>query len=160
MSVEMVIDAFIVAMPIYEISKLQMRTGKKIGIASVFGVGLFVIVTGVIRVILTYTSNPVTLDMYSDVVWYNVNDGAAFLGACMPTYLPMLVFLRKKVSQYGSSIRGRISSGSARSDTRHAVELKEPGSSRDRNGDIKANDGESEVYMLSMTSSRRASSQQ
>ncbi|KAL9095886.1 MAG: hypothetical protein Q9165_001883 [Trypethelium subeluteriae] len=66
MSLEMVLDAIIIAMPIYEISKLQMPTSRKIGIASVFAVGIFVLVTGVIRVVITYTSNPVSRKLHQD----------------------------------------------------------------------------------------------
>ncbi|KAL9076205.1 MAG: hypothetical protein Q9157_003762 [Trypethelium eluteriae] len=114
-----------------------------------------VIVTAVIRVVLTYTSNPVTLDMYSDVVWYNMNDGAAFLGACMPTYLPMVMAAKRKVLEYGNSIRFRLSSGTGRSDTNGVAKIKESVSSRGRKLDQKFDDEGSEVYILPTVSPRR-----
>ncbi|GAP91521.1 putative integral membrane protein [Rosellinia necatrix] len=93
--VEAVIDIAIILLPIPIIVRLRLNRGKKFGIAGVFLVGIFVIVSGIVKVILSYAPNSREPSFSQTQVWTTVHSCTGIVCACLPVCWPLLKFLGK-----------------------------------------------------------------
>jgi len=104
MPFEVALDTAILALPVREVINLQMPIRRKILVSLIFLLGGFVIITGIVRVVETYTRSPGALDQGVDMFWYNIHIGTAFICACAPTYTPLVSKFIEVGSSFWSSI--------------------------------------------------------
>ncbi|KAI1079501.1 hypothetical protein F5B20DRAFT_166674 [Whalleya microplaca] len=100
---DLLTDFIIMFMPVPLIWKLHMPTKKKIGVTSIFMVGLFTIGTGIARMyiylVTSYDkeSNP---DFIADftlfILWSEIEANVAIIVCCMPTLGPVIGNLRDR----------------------------------------------------------------
>ncbi|KAF1842706.1 uncharacterized protein K460DRAFT_314232 [Cucurbitaria berberidis CBS 394.84] len=125
--ISIVLDIWILVLPLYEIFHLQLSWRKKISVALMFGVGTFVTVVSILRLrslVHFATSTNATWDQTDVVNWSNIEVNVGIICACMPALRVILVrcFPRvfgttKGTSQpyhaYGSRSQGMKRGGSA-----------------------------------------------
>ncbi|KAL8659758.1 MAG: hypothetical protein Q9226_000254 [Calogaya cf. arnoldii] len=99
--VDVVLDGVILTLPLKLISRLQMPYKRKVMLCFVFLVGGFVVVTGIVRTILTCLPDSPNIEL-----WTNVHLGTAVLCACLPTFPPLL----SRFGVLSSTIVSKISS--------------------------------------------------
>ncbi|ROV97415.1 hypothetical protein VMCG_06877 [Cytospora schulzeri] len=104
--INMLNDILVLLIPIPQIWKLQMSVQKRLGVIGVLALGSFVCVASIVRIYylsefmsaldITYVMGPV-------FIWSSVEPSVGILGACMPTFPPLLKLARDKVRKgYGS----------------------------------------------------------
>ncbi|KAI0880336.1 uncharacterized protein GGS22DRAFT_182426 [Annulohypoxylon maeteangense] len=82
--VEALIDVLILAMPIRLVVGLQMNTSKKIAVAAVFLLGLFVILSGLVKVAFSYVPGSRNPSFSKTEVWTTVHCCTGVICACLP----------------------------------------------------------------------------
>ncbi|CBF78469.1 hypothetical protein AN7395.2 [Aspergillus nidulans FGSC A4] len=91
--VNIIVDVVMVAMPIYEVSKLNLSQRKKIGVAVMFASGLVLTIIGIVRVIVfsqnSSNDNP-TYEMEALNRWSVIECQIAIICACLPATRAML----------------------------------------------------------------------
>ncbi|KAI8628486.1 hypothetical protein F5Y19DRAFT_476469 [Xylariaceae sp. FL1651] len=102
--VEAVIDVVILLIPVRMVLKLQLNKSKKIAIAGVFLLGAFVILSGIVKVILSYVPGNREPSFNRTEVWTTVHTGTGILCACLPVCWPQFVRLAKLGRSRWSSI--------------------------------------------------------
>ncbi|KAI1827310.1 hypothetical protein F4861DRAFT_403503 [Xylaria intraflava] len=93
--VEAVLDIVILSLPIPVVSRLRVKGGKKYAIVGVFLVGIFVVISGVVKVILSYQPNSRDPSFNQTQIWTTVHLCTGIICACMPVCWPLLVSLGK-----------------------------------------------------------------
>ncbi|KAI1430528.1 hypothetical protein GGR50DRAFT_701562 [Xylaria sp. CBS 124048] len=93
--VEALIDVLILLLPIPIVTKLQVKGSKRWGIVGVFLVGIFVIISGIVKTILSYMPNSREPSFYKTQLWTTVHSCTGIICACMPVCWPLLVSLGK-----------------------------------------------------------------
>lgn len=93
--VEALIDVAILLLPIPVITHLRLNKGKKYGIAGVFLVGIFVIVSGIVKVVLSYAPNSREPSFGQTQVWTTVHACTGIICACLPVCWPLINMVRK-----------------------------------------------------------------
>ncbi|OTB08993.1 hypothetical protein M426DRAFT_130333 [Hypoxylon sp. CI-4A] len=93
--VEAFIDILIIIMPIRAVLGLQLNRGKKIGVVSVFLLGVFVIASGLIKVALSYSPGNRNPSFGRTEVWTTVHCCTTIICACLPVCWPLLGLLKK-----------------------------------------------------------------
>ncbi|KAI4137181.1 MAG: hypothetical protein L6R39_007432 [Caloplaca ligustica] len=88
--IEVVLEIAILVLPIRAVSKLQLSLKKKLLCTSIFALGGFVIITGIIRIVKVYKVTGVEVDLTQGDIWLNVHLGTAIICACLPTYRPLI----------------------------------------------------------------------
>ncbi|KAL4893256.1 hypothetical protein BDV59DRAFT_201845 [Aspergillus ambiguus] len=92
--VNIVVDAVMVVMPIYEVSKLNLSRQKKIGVVLMFASGLILTVVGIVRVVVfsqnSSKQNP-TYEMEALNRWSVIECQIAIICACLPASRAMLI---------------------------------------------------------------------
>ncbi|KAI1382424.1 hypothetical protein F4677DRAFT_452129 [Hypoxylon crocopeplum] len=117
-------DFIIMFMPVPLIWKLQMPTRKKVGITSIFMVGLFTIGAGIARMyiyLVTSYDKEDNLDFIANftlfILWSEIEANVAMVVCCMPTLAPVIGKVNNSIgSLLDSSHPGRwtlLSSGRA-----------------------------------------------
>ncbi|KAF1937174.1 hypothetical protein EJ02DRAFT_386148 [Clathrospora elynae] len=104
--INVVLDMWMLALPLYEVFQLQMSTRKKLSVAVMFCVGTFVTVVSILRlkslVKFAVSSNP-TWDQAEVIHWSNIEINTGIICACLPAVRVVLV--RMFPSILGSSSR-------------------------------------------------------
>ncbi|KAI1486513.1 hypothetical protein F5X96DRAFT_654715 [Biscogniauxia mediterranea] len=93
--VEAFIDLLIIALPIRAVSKLRLNKGKKIAVTAVFLLGIFVILSGLVKVILSYVPGSREPSFGRTEVWTTVHCCTGIICACLPVCWPLFVRLAK-----------------------------------------------------------------
>ncbi|KAI1454243.1 hypothetical protein F4805DRAFT_328688 [Annulohypoxylon moriforme] len=88
--VETIIDVLIIAMPIRLVIGLQMNRSKKIAVVIVFLLGLFVILSGLVKVILSYAPGNREPAFARTEVWTTVHCCTGVICACLPICWPLI----------------------------------------------------------------------
>ncbi|KAH7323217.1 CFEM domain-containing protein [Stachybotrys elegans] len=93
-------DVWMLALPLSQISSLNLHWKKKVEVGAMFGVGLFVTAVSIIRlktlVGFSSTHNP-TWDQYGVVVWSTIEINVGIICACMPAMRVILARLFPRV---------------------------------------------------------------
>ncbi|KAI5918014.1 hypothetical protein F4810DRAFT_693973 [Camillea tinctor] len=91
--VEAFIDVLIIALPIRAVSRLRLNRSKKIAVTAVFLLGVFVIISGVVKVILSYVPGSREPSFGRTEVWTTVHCCTGIICACLPVCWPLFVRL-------------------------------------------------------------------
>ncbi|KAL6702742.1 hypothetical protein ACN47E_000976 [Coniothyrium glycines] len=95
-----ILDIWMLALPLYEVFRLQMSWRKRVSVALMFFVGTFVTIVSIIRLrfLVTFAkgNNP-TWDQSDVVNWSNIEINVGILCTCMPTLRMMLVRLSPRI---------------------------------------------------------------
>ncbi|KAJ5112368.1 hypothetical protein N7532_000413 [Penicillium argentinense] len=115
--VNIFVDAIMILMPVYEVSKLQMPTRKKFTVALMFVVGSVLTIIAIIRVIVFWNNRwgiNQTLGLYPLIHWSVIECQIAVLCACLPAsraligrWFPNLLGSSRRT--YGSTAPGNWS---------------------------------------------------
>ncbi|KAI1758776.1 hypothetical protein GGR53DRAFT_205421 [Hypoxylon sp. FL1150] len=94
---DVITDVFILAMPIYWTSRLQMTLSKKLAVCGVFLLGALVIAAGAVRlaIFIQQTNNPyLNADgighLTTEIYWSMIEMGISVVAACLPAIWPLL----------------------------------------------------------------------
>ncbi|CAG9982271.1 unnamed protein product [Clonostachys byssicola] len=98
---ESVIDFLIIIMPVRVVYRLRMSRGRKIAVVAVFLLGVFVIMSGVVKVILSYIPGSRNPDFSLTALWTTVHVCTGIICACLPVCWP--VFVRMSRFRFSSS---------------------------------------------------------
>ncbi|VUC24071.1 unnamed protein product [Clonostachys rosea] len=115
----LLVDVIILALPVSEIGRLQLSTGKKWFVACIFLLGGLVCVASIARITFLYhPSSPEVVTLPESMLTASVQLGIAILCACLPAYGPALKVLRQGVSQaklsLGMSVSKRYTSDNSK----------------------------------------------
>ncbi|KAK7739763.1 hypothetical protein SLS53_005733 [Cytospora paraplurivora] len=105
--INMINDIIVLMIPIPQIWKLQMSVRKRLGVIGILTLGSFVCVASIVRIY--YLSSfmnavDVTYLMGPIFIWSSVEPSVGILGACMPTFPPLIRLAKTKATQgYGNS---------------------------------------------------------
>ncbi|KAH6689647.1 hypothetical protein F5X68DRAFT_274766 [Plectosphaerella plurivora] len=104
-----VLDIWMLAVPLTQIRRLRMHWKKKVGVGMMFGVGTFITVVSILRLssLLSYANsdNP-TYDQWAVANWSTIEINVGIMCACMPALRGLLVRFFPYVFGSGAS-RGR-----------------------------------------------------
>ncbi|KAF4119510.1 CFEM domain [Geosmithia morbida] len=88
------LDVWILAVPMWELRRLQLHWKKKIGVGFMFSLGAFVTVVSILRlrslIYFSKTDNP-TWQFYDVSLWSDVEVSVAVICACLPAVRLLLV---------------------------------------------------------------------
>lgn len=136
---DVITDVFIIALPIYWTSRLQMTLRKKLAVCGVFLLGAVVVAAGAARlaIFIQQTNNPyLNADgighLTTEIYWSMIEMGISVVAACLPAIWPLLG--KASLESMVHTVRSMFSLESM---TRSA-----PGRSRDETGANGKNDGE------------------
>lgn len=87
---ESVLDLMIILMPIKVVYGLHLSRGRRIAVAAVFLLGAFVIVSGVVKVILSYIPGSRQPDFQPTALWTVVHVCTGIICACLPVCWPLI----------------------------------------------------------------------
>ena len=88
--IEVLLELTILILPIRELYQLQLSLDKRALCSTIFALGGFVIITGIVRIIKVYKPSGSDVDLTQGDIWLNVHLGTAIICACMPTYRPLI----------------------------------------------------------------------
>ncbi|CAG8959455.1 hypothetical protein HYFRA_00001353 [Hymenoscyphus fraxineus] len=104
-ALSILLDAWMLALPMSQLATLQLHWKKKIGVAMMFMVGAFVTVISILRlrtlVIFGSSQNP-TWDNYEVGVWSDLEINVGIICTCMPCLRLLLVRMFPKI--FGGSV--------------------------------------------------------
>ncbi|QSZ30609.1 hypothetical protein DSL72_000166 [Monilinia vaccinii-corymbosi] len=133
------LDVVILALPFFVIRDLHVPVRKKVLLFLVFWFGGFVIVTCILRI--AYSYQPYDREHFSGFStaneWLMIEEGGAILGACVPTFRPILKAcfkLPKFLNDWLSSATGPSAPVPARFSNAHLRNKKPPSQSKDERG--------------------------
>ncbi|EAU37567.1 predicted protein [Aspergillus terreus NIH2624] len=113
-------DVAILTLPIYPISKLRLSRAKKVALAVIFGLGLFVCVTSIIRT-TTLAESAESTDPTSGpipaTIWSVIEANVGIICACLPVYKQPLQYLLPKLFGNSQQNTGPPSGGKSRRKT-------------------------------------------
>ncbi|UPX11262.1 uncharacterized protein EKO05_0001876 [Ascochyta rabiei] len=99
--ISIVLDVWMLVLPLYEVFRLQLSWRKKISVAIMFLVGTFVTVVSCLRLqsLVTFaaSSNP-TWDEVQVINWSNIEVNVGIICACLPTLRVMLMKIFPKIT--------------------------------------------------------------
>ncbi|KAF4990483.1 hypothetical protein FGRMN_8440 [Fusarium graminum] len=107
-AVSIIMDFWMLAIPLLQLFKLQMKWQRKVAVALMFLVGTFVTVVSVIRLryLITFgnSSNP-TWDSFEAIYWTSIETNVGIWCVCMPDLRILIrkVFPKIRTSQGSSS---------------------------------------------------------
>ncbi|KAG9188469.1 hypothetical protein G6011_02392 [Alternaria panax] len=125
--ISIILDIWMLALPLYEVFYLQLSWRKKLSVAVMFCVGTFVTVISILRlrslVSFAASANP-TWDQTDVINWSNIEINIGVICACLPALRVILVHLFPKILgttksterpyyAYGSQSHGMNRGGSA-----------------------------------------------
>jgi hypothetical protein len=117
-AVGIAIDLVLLALPIWVIRSKMMNTAKAIRVALIFCVGIFVIITGIVRLsimIRTDFSVDTTFKMVTIAFWTDMEGHVGLWCACFPALQPVVRIvafkcgMRSKVDSYNRNYAGKQS---------------------------------------------------
>ncbi|KAL8836441.1 MAG: hypothetical protein Q9170_002929 [Blastenia crenularia] len=88
--IEVLLELIILILPIRELYQLQLSPKKKMLCSTIFALGSFVIITGIVRLVKVYKPGGADVDLTQGDIWLNVHLGTAIICACLPTYRPLI----------------------------------------------------------------------
>ncbi|KAI0162107.1 hypothetical protein GGR57DRAFT_498452 [Xylariaceae sp. FL1272] len=129
--VDIILDALILALPIWAVSHTQMPVHFRVLVCAIFLVGGFAIITNILRLKYTYRPHAQYVSLANAELWLDVHIFVATTCACLPVYKPLrrrgaLLWTTVK-SWYASSIHLRKSTRTSQKKTEE---------SRDRIGSL------------------------
>ncbi|KAI0184477.1 integral membrane protein [Xylaria flabelliformis] len=139
---EAALDVCILLMPIGVVARLQLSTRKRIAVGSVFLVGVFVILSGLLKAVYGYVPGSRQPSFSKTSLWTTVHSGTGIICACLPVCWPVFVRLVNfKDWKWVQSIQttkrwrsfsswSRLRPGSSRKDSAIGVEDLPPTSGR------------------------------
>ncbi|KAI1084186.1 hypothetical protein F5B20DRAFT_523998 [Whalleya microplaca] len=89
--IEACIDLVIIVVPVRIILRLHMSKRNKVIVVAVFALGVFVIVTGLVKVKLGYVPGGRVPSYMRTTVWTMVHVGMAIVCACLPVCWPLVI---------------------------------------------------------------------
>ncbi|KAL2173740.1 uncharacterized protein P884DRAFT_211066 [Thermothelomyces heterothallicus CBS 202.75] len=92
-------DVVILALPIPQVWKLQLRRPEKVGVTMAFCLGFFVVFASAYRftVLFTYTNTDPTYSLAPTVGWTAIEMSAGIVSACLPTIGPVVGLCARKL---------------------------------------------------------------
>ncbi|KAF4551090.1 CFEM domain-containing protein 1 [Elsinoe fawcettii] len=114
-----VLDLWILAIPIWEIRQLKMHWKKKVGVAVMFGVGTFVTVVSIIRLqtlVEFAKSANATWEFTAVSMWSTIEITVGIICACLPTVRLLVVKLWPRLA--GTTIKSKTTYGQT-ADSKH-----------------------------------------
>ncbi|KAH6644889.1 CFEM domain-containing protein [Boeremia exigua] len=104
-AISIAVDLWMLAIPLFQVAKLNMARKKKIAVSMMFLVGTFVTIVSILRlsslVSFANSVNP-TWDQWDVTHWSIVEINVGIICACMPTFRSLLAGVLPKV--FGSSV--------------------------------------------------------
>ncbi|KAJ4986833.1 CFEM domain-containing protein [Stagonosporopsis vannaccii] len=104
-AISIAVDVWMLAIPLFQVAKLQMSVRKKIAVSLMFVVGTFVTIVSILRlrslVCLAPLTNP-TWDQGDVTLWSIVEINVGTICACMPTFRSLLAKVLPRI--FGSTI--------------------------------------------------------
>ncbi|KAH8897341.1 hypothetical protein GQ53DRAFT_837983 [Thozetella sp. PMI_491] len=88
--VEMVLDIVILTLPIQAVAHMQLSLRRKLTVASIFLLGGFVIITGLLKVILGYSRTGRVPSYSNTEVWATVHAAMTIVCASLPIFKPLV----------------------------------------------------------------------
>ncbi|KAF8861251.1 hypothetical protein BDZ45DRAFT_740577 [Acephala macrosclerotiorum] len=114
-AIGIIVDFMLFALPIWVINSKMMRSAKKMQVIAVFSVGLFVVITGIVRMVflntLLFLADP-TFAMSTIGPWTDLEGHAGLWVASFPALQPLIrmmsykLGLRSALDSYGKSNGG------------------------------------------------------
>ncbi|KAK2596695.1 hypothetical protein QQS21_006210 [Conoideocrella luteorostrata] len=128
-AVSVVIDLWMIGIPLFQIKKLELHWKKKVGAAVMFLTGAFVTVVSILRLqslLYFYSSLNPTWDLWHTAWWSTIEINIGLICACLPTIRLLLVRMWPRV--FGSTInstmaRSRASRGNSMMVRRQQVRI-------------------------------------
>ncbi|KAI0009042.1 hypothetical protein F4779DRAFT_584288 [Xylariaceae sp. FL0662B] len=108
-AISIVLDLWMLALPLSQLKKLKLHWKKKVGVALMFCVGTFVTVVSVIRLsslVEFRSSDNLTWDFYGISLWSTVEITVGIICACMPAMRLILIRIAPKIFEGSSARRG------------------------------------------------------
>ncbi|KAK3296402.1 uncharacterized protein B0H64DRAFT_321862 [Chaetomium fimeti] len=104
--ISIVLDVWMMAIPLWNVRRLNLHWKKKLGVAAMFGVGAFVTVVCCVRLSylkdITSSTNP-TQVLFDIIRWSTIEGFTSSLCACMPVLRQMLVAVFPKTLGTGTN---------------------------------------------------------
>ncbi|PIG81437.1 integral membrane protein [Aspergillus arachidicola] len=120
--VNIAVDTVMVAMPVYEVMKLNLSARKKLGVGVMFAMGLVLTIVAILRVVVfwynRWNKNP-TVELQPINVWSVIECQVAVVCACLPAARAVLVRF----------FPGMMGGSTGASDARKATRPSAPGTS-------------------------------
>ncbi|CRG92078.1 hypothetical protein PISL3812_09133 [Talaromyces islandicus] len=92
----LLLDFAIILLPLPVLWRLQLKTGKKIALTAVFGVGIVVCVMTILRTVAVVDFNPpsakkdFTYTVFYDALWSSLEPSLGVVNACLPLFPPVM----------------------------------------------------------------------
>ncbi|KAL4864239.1 hypothetical protein BDV12DRAFT_176447 [Aspergillus spectabilis] len=99
---DLLIDIIILSLPMSPIIRLHLSWRKRVGLAGIFLLGAFVLVTGAVRIFYVYNPSSRHVAHSEAALWSVINLGVAIICSCLPTYPSLLVCFRRQGSSMHS----------------------------------------------------------
>ncbi|KUJ17275.1 uncharacterized protein LY89DRAFT_746789 [Mollisia scopiformis] len=122
-AIGIIVDFALFALPIWVINSKMMKSAKKVQVILVFSVGLFVVITGVVRMVmlntLLFLADP-TFAMSTIGPWTDLEGHAGLWVASFPALQPLIrtmsykLGLRSALQSYGQSSGGKNNKSGAK----------------------------------------------
>ncbi|KAI1768873.1 hypothetical protein GGR53DRAFT_476174 [Hypoxylon sp. FL1150] len=109
--VEALIDVVIIVLPIRAVLGLHLSRTKKLAVLGVFLLGIFVIISGIVKVVLSYAPGSRNVASGDTEVWTTVHWCTGIICACLPVCWPIFLRLAKlspSTWSVASSLRKRL----------------------------------------------------
>ncbi|KAM4055754.1 CFEM domain-containing protein [Hirsutella rhossiliensis] len=101
-AISIVIDVWMLAIPMWQLKNLRLDWTKKLGVGMMFSVGTFVTVVSILRLralnFSVHTANP-TWDFFDVGIWSTVEINVGIICVCMPSLRLLLVRICPRLSQ-------------------------------------------------------------
>ncbi|KAM3080440.1 hypothetical protein ACMFMG_005395 [Clarireedia jacksonii] len=91
--VEGLLDILIIVIPVRLIFGLHLTLSRKIALTAVFLLGIFVIITGLVKVVLSYAPGSREPSFNKTEIWTTVHCGIGMVCACLPVCWPLIAHM-------------------------------------------------------------------
>ncbi|KAH7109998.1 hypothetical protein B0J13DRAFT_578421 [Dactylonectria estremocensis] len=92
--VHLIIDVFILVLPVLQVKRLQLRSAQKAAVISLFMFGTLVCVASIVVLVESLKFDPSSPEMPSDIasimIWATVEVNLAIVSSCLPILRPIL----------------------------------------------------------------------
>ncbi|KAH8199712.1 hypothetical protein TruAng_006120 [Truncatella angustata] len=99
--VHLIIDLFILSLPVYQVRKLQLKTAQKVGVIALFMFGTLVCIASVIVLVysISYDTNSpeISWNVAPIMIWATVEVNLAVISACLPMLRPIFLKVFKRI---------------------------------------------------------------
>ncbi|KAH9904415.1 hypothetical protein F4778DRAFT_61982 [Xylariomycetidae sp. FL2044] len=90
-----ILDLIIMALPIFQIRNLKLKTSQKIGVSAMFAFGITVCIASIVVLVCSLRFDPQTQEMPFDIapiiIWASVEVELAVVSACLPMLRPVFI---------------------------------------------------------------------